>query len=81
MKSRLFLLLAGLFLFQLAIPQEEPVWDNSTRALYILDIAKYVEYDDDIQLHSDFKIGVLGTDGEFVMDLYEMGKRENLPCF
>ena len=74
MKSRLFVLLAGLFVFQLAFPQEEPVWDNSTRALYILDIAKYVEYDDNIQLHSDFKIGVLGTDGEFVMDLYEMAK-------
>jgi serine phosphatase RsbU (regulator of sigma subunit) len=50
------------------------VWDNSTRALYILDIARYVGYDDDVQLHSDFKIGVLGKDSEFVLDLFEMAK-------
>ncbi|MFC2113530.1 YfiR family protein, partial [Bacteroidota bacterium] len=74
MKSKPYLLLAFLFIFHLAFPQEEAVWDNSTRALYILDIAKYVEYDDDIQIHSDFKIGVLGKDSEFIMDLYEMGK-------
>lgn len=51
-----------------------PVWDNSTRSLFILDIAKYVGFDDKIQSHADFKIGVLGRDSEFVLDLYEMAK-------
>jgi len=48
--------------------------DNATRALFILDIAKYIEYDDDIQLHSDFKIGVIGRNTEFYWELYEMAK-------
>ena len=52
----------------------QATWDNSTRALYILDIAKYVEYDDDIQSHADFKIGVLGTNADFYWELYEMAR-------
>jgi serine phosphatase RsbU (regulator of sigma subunit) len=52
----------------------QEVWDDQTRALYILDIARYVEYDDAIQSHADFKIGVLGRDGDFVMELFEMAK-------
>jgi len=52
----------------------QAAWDNSTRALYILDIAKYVEYDDEIQSHADFKIGVLGTNADFFWELYEMAK-------
>jgi serine phosphatase RsbU (regulator of sigma subunit) len=74
MKSKVLFLLSCLFVFQLVVSQEQTVWDNSTRALYILDIARYVEYDDDIQSHADFKIAVLGKDGEFVMDLFEMAK-------
>ncbi len=78
MKSKFIYLLGCLLLFQPGqlrsqdtIPQ---TWDNATRALYILDIAKYIGYDDEIQSHADFKIGVLGKDSEFVMDLYEMAK-------
>lgn len=66
-----------LFCFSLlsaAPAQAQEAWDNNTRALYILDIARYVEYDDAIQSHADFKIGVLGKDSEFIMDLYEMAK-------
>jgi len=48
--------------------------DNATRALFILDIAKYIEYDDEIQLHSDFKIGVMGRNTNFYWELYEMAK-------
>lgn len=48
--------------------------DNATRALFILDIAKYIEYDDEIQLHSDFKIGVMGRNTDFYWELYEMAK-------
>ncbi len=74
MKSLIITLLACLFVFQVESVRAQEVWDNNTRALYILDIAKYIQYDDDIQLHSDFKIAVLGKDGDFVMDLYEMAK-------
>jgi serine phosphatase RsbU (regulator of sigma subunit) len=74
MKIRYLTLLACLFLIQATSLRAQEVWDNSTRALYILDIARYVEYDDNIQSHADFKIGVLGKDSEFVMDLYEMAK-------
>ncbi len=52
--------------------QEE--MDNATRALFILDIAKYIEYDDEIQFHADFKIGVLGRNTDFYWELYEMAK-------
>jgi serine phosphatase RsbU (regulator of sigma subunit) len=48
--------------------------NNATRSLFILDIAKYIEYDDAIQLHSDFKIGVLGRNTDFYWELYEMAK-------
>jgi len=60
------------FQFNASYAQEE--MDNATRALFILDIAKYIEYDDDIQLHSDFKIGVIGRNTEFYWELYEMAK-------
>jgi serine phosphatase RsbU (regulator of sigma subunit) len=74
MKIRPLTLLACFLLIQTVSLRAQEVWDNSTRALYILDIAKYVQYDDKIQSHADFKIGVLGKDSEFVMDLYEMAK-------
>ncbi len=69
-----FQLLTALLIFLSGSLQAQDAWDNTTRALYILDIAKYVEYDDDIQSHADFKIGVLGKDSEFAMELYEMAK-------
>jgi len=74
MNTKSFQLLTALLIFLSGSLQAQDAWDNTTRALYILDIAKYVEYDDDIQSHADFKIGVLGKDNEFAMDLYEMAK-------
>jgi len=49
-------------------------FDNTTRALYILDISKYVEWDDNIQSHADFKIGILGSDTDFYWELFNMAK-------
>jgi len=49
-------------------------FDDPTRALYILDISKYVEWDDSIQSHADFKIGILGTDYEFYYELSDMAR-------
>jgi serine phosphatase RsbU (regulator of sigma subunit) len=71
--KRIFIpLMTGLLWICFVSAQEG--WDNSTRALYILDIAKYVQYDDEIQSLADFKIAVLGTDADFIMELYEMSK-------
>lgn len=69
----------SLFLFTCLVFQPNTVnaqeeMDNATRALFILDIAKYIEYDDEIQLHSDFKIGVMGRNTDFYWELYEMAK-------
>jgi serine phosphatase RsbU (regulator of sigma subunit) len=49
-------------------------FDNSTRALYILDISKYVEWDDNIKSKADFIIGILGSDTDFYWELYNMAK-------
>jgi serine phosphatase RsbU (regulator of sigma subunit) len=60
--------------FQLYVVNAQGEMDNATRSLFILDIAKYIEYDDEIQLHADFKIGVLGRNTDFYWELYEMAK-------
>ncbi len=73
MKTRLPLFFSFLFIFiQFSSAQE--TWNDATRALYILDIAKYVQYDDDIQPLADFKIGILGRDADFFWEIYEMAK-------
>ena len=74
MKTRYLLFFSFLLIFVLNPALAQDAWDHSTRALYILDIAKYVEYDDEIQSHADFKIGVLGTNADFYWELYEMAK-------
>jgi serine phosphatase RsbU (regulator of sigma subunit) len=68
----LFLFICLALPFNMVSAQEE--MDNATRSLFILDIAKYIEYVDDIQLHSDFKIAVLGRNTDFYWELYEMAK-------
>ena len=60
--------------FQFSVVNAQEEMDNATRSLFILDIAKYIEYDDEIQLHSDFKIGVMGRNTDFYWELYEMAK-------
>ena len=62
--------------FQVNVINAQEEMDNATRSLFILDIAKYIEYDDEIQLHSDFKIGVMGRNTDFYWELYE--SKDNL---
>jgi serine phosphatase RsbU (regulator of sigma subunit) len=57
-----------------SISAQKTGFDNSTRALYILDISKYVEWDDNIQNKADFIIGILGTDTDFYWELFNMAK-------
>ncbi len=49
-------------------------FDNETRALFILDIAKYVQWDDSLQSHADFKIGLLNRETDLYWDLTNMAK-------
>lgn len=75
MKRLLFLVLLILFGYSSFCQKG---FDNSTRALYILDISKYVEWDDNIQSHADFVIGILGTDTDFYWELFNMAKTRQL---
>ncbi len=68
------LILIASLAFQFSVVNAQEEMDNATRSLFILDIAKYIEYDDEIQLHSDFKIGVMGRNTDFYWELYEMAK-------
>lgn len=70
---KLTLILSGLLFSQQFLTGQDG-FDDATRALYILDISKYVEWDDSIQSHADFKIGVLGNDVDFYWELVNMAK-------
>ena len=72
MKKISYLLLC--ILINLNLTAQKSVFDNSTRALYILDISKYVEWDDNIQNKADFIIGILGTNTDFYWELFNMAK-------
>ena len=74
MKKNISLFLFTCLAFQFSVINAQEEMGNATRSLFILDIAKYIEYDDEIQLHADFKIGVLGRNTDFYWELYEMAK-------
>lgn len=71
--KRIFYLVLSMFL-SFNLDAQKTGFDNSTRALYILDISKYVEWDDNIQNKADFIIGILGTDTDFYWELFNMAK-------
>lgn len=54
--------------------QQADVIDNNTRANLILDIAKYVEYDDSFDELNEFSITVLDTDDEFYWNLERLAR-------
>jgi len=74
MKRIISLFLFTCLLCQFHVLHAQVEMNDATRSLFILDIAKYIEYDDEIQLHSDFKIGVMGRNTDFYWELYEMAK-------
>ena len=74
MKRIISLILFACLLCQFHVLHAQVEMNDATRSLFILDIAKYIEYDDEIQLHSDFKIGVMGRNTDFYWELYEMAK-------
>jgi serine phosphatase RsbU (regulator of sigma subunit) len=74
MKRIISLFLFAFLCCQFHVLHAQVEMNDATRSLFILDIAKYIEYDDEIQLHSDFKIGVMGRNTDFYWELYEMAK-------
>ena len=65
------LLLSSLFTVQLNGQGE---FDHATRALYIFDIARYVEYGDALNKSAMFKIGVLDKRYELYNEMAKMGQ-------
>ena len=72
--KRVFLFLFFLpFTIFFSFTQE--VFNNETRALYILDISKYVEWPAEIMLPAtEFRIGVLSSDDDLYWELENMAK-------
>lgn len=70
---RFSVLLSGLmFLSSVAIAQTG--FDNPTRALYIFDLAKYIDYGTSFDDSSTFKIGMLIGDYDLVQELGNLAK-------
>jgi serine phosphatase RsbU (regulator of sigma subunit) len=66
------LLILMLVLRVSAFSQEQTELDDNTRATLILDIAKYVEYDESFDALKDFTITVLDDDDDFYWPLQRM---------
>jgi serine phosphatase RsbU (regulator of sigma subunit) len=69
---KVIILSAGL-LFFVGKTNGQNGFDNATRALYIFDLAKYIDYGPGFADSSSFKIGVLYAAGDFDL-VNEMGK-------
>ncbi|MDA3821281.1 MAG: YfiR/HmsC family protein [Bacteroidales bacterium] len=78
--KKLLLSLAVLFIplaFQFMKAQDQEELDDNTRATLILDIAKYVEYDESFDKLEEFSITILDTDDSFYWPLERMaGERQ-----
>ncbi len=73
MNTKLFVFLIFISVFYTgAIAQEG--FDNRTRALYVFDIARYVDYGEALDTMALFKVGVLSKDNELYYDLANLAK-------
>ena len=70
---RKFILVLGLLLFVNTV-NGQGGFDNPTRALYIFDLAKYIDYGPGFADSSNFKIGVLMGDYDLVQELGNLAK-------
>ena len=52
-------------------------FDNPTRALYIFDLAKYIDYGPGFADSSTFKIGVLVGDYDLIYEMGNLAKTRN----
>ena len=70
--SAILILLMSGCLSMLVSAQEG--FTNETRALYILDISKYVEFDESFDKLTEFSIAILDRDDQFYWDLNAMAR-------
>jgi serine phosphatase RsbU (regulator of sigma subunit) len=70
------ILYTGLFLF-ISNSFGQGGFDNPTRALYIFDLAKYVDYGPGFKDSSNFKIGVLLGDYDLINEMGNLAKTRN----
>ena len=68
------LILVAVFLLCSGISWAQEDFDNRTRALYIFDIARYVDYGDALDAMALFKVGVLSKDNELYFDMANLAK-------
>jgi len=71
---RNFLILFLLSLFNLTIANGQKGFDNPTRALYILDISKYVEFPPSFLQQEYFTIAVLDKEDDLYWELENLAK-------
>jgi serine phosphatase RsbU (regulator of sigma subunit) len=74
--SKILILLAG-FLFAGNTLFSQSGFDNPTRALYIFDLAKYVDYGPGFADSANFKIGVLLGDYDLINEMGNLSKTRN----
>ncbi|MBN1387156.1 MAG: DUF4154 domain-containing protein [Bacteroidales bacterium] len=71
-KNNLISVLVFLLCFAGSYAQEG--FDNRTRALYVFDIARFVDYGDALDSMALFKVGVLSKDNELYFDMANLAK-------
>ncbi|MBS0011708.1 MAG: DUF4154 domain-containing protein [Bacteroidales bacterium] len=62
------------FLTCFAVTFAQDGFDNRTRAVYIFDVARYVDYGDALDTMALFKVGVLSKQNELYFDLANLAK-------
>ncbi len=70
---RVLVLFSGLILLFISA-NGQTGFDNSTRALYIFDLAKYIDYGPGFQDSSTFRIGVLVGDYDLVEEMANLAR-------
>ena len=73
----IFIFSAPLLLLTVAAQEQQKI-DNNTRATLILDIAKYVQYDESFLDLQKFRITILDTDDEFYWPLQRMADERKM---
>ena len=71
--ASIFLLLIISLVFSAQLTAQEGFSDE-TRALYILDISKYISFDESFESQPEFSIAILDKDDEFYWDIVTMAR-------
>ena len=74
MKSFRYLLILVYITLSASVVFAQQGFTNETRALFILDISRYVQFDDSIQEREEFMITLLDNDSNLFFDLEKLAK-------